>query len=301
MDGMVLASGVSGLLGTALRQVLRERQQPVLQLVRGAARGPGQLTWNPSARPAIPDAGALEGCTAAFHLSGANVAGRRWTAAYRREMAASRVETTRALAEALAGLRSRPRVLVAASAVGIYGDRGGEVLDESSAPGEGFLAELCRAWEAATKPAEDAGIRVVHARFGVVLSRQGGALAKMLPAFCAGLGGRLGNGRQWTSLVSLDDAVGALLFAAENETVRGAMNVTAPEPATNAVFTRALARRLHRPAIFPAPAFALRLAFGQMADEALLTSQRAVPRKLLDAGFRFAHPDVDATLAAALG
>ncbi|HVZ82528.1 MAG TPA: TIGR01777 family oxidoreductase [Terracidiphilus sp.] len=301
MDGMVLTSGVSGLLGTALRQALQERQQPVLQLVRGVARRPGQLTWNPAARPAIPDAGALEGCAAAFHLSGANVAGRRWTAAYRREMTASRVETTRALAEALAGLRSRPRVLVAASAVGIYGDRGGEMLDESSAPGEGFLAELCRAWEEATKPAEDAGIRVVHARFGVVLSRNGGALAKMLPAFCAGLGGRLGNGRQWMSLVSLDDAVRALLFAAENETVRGAMNVTAPEPATNAAFTRALARRLHRPAIFPAPAFALRLAFGQMADEALLTSQRAVPRKLLDAGFRFAHPDVNAALAAALG
>jgi uncharacterized protein (TIGR01777 family) len=214
-------------------------------------------------------------------------------------MAASRVETTRALAETLAGLGRRPEVLVVASAVGIYGSRGDEVLDESSQAGTGFLAELCRAWEAAAEPARRAGVRVVHARFGVVLGR-GGALAKMLPVFKLGLGGPLGSGRQWMSWVSLDDAVAALLFAARTSELTGALNVTAPEPVTNAAFTRALGWVLRRPAVLAAPAAALRLVFGEMAEEALLASQRAVPRRLLDAGFRFGYPEIDGALRAAL-
>ncbi|HZB88748.1 MAG TPA: TIGR01777 family oxidoreductase [Terracidiphilus sp.] len=298
--GAVLMSGASGLVGTAVRHALAARQQPVLQLVRGAAHGSGQMTWNPAARPAVTDAGALEGCAAAIHLSGANVAGRRWTAAYQKEIAASRVGSTGALAEMLAGLRTKPRVLVVASAVGIYGDRGDELLEESSAAGAGFLADLCAEWETATRAAEEAGIRVVHARFGVVLDKSDGALAKMLPVFRAGLGGRLGSGRQWMSWVSMHDAVAAVLFAIDTDSVRGAMNLTAPNPVTNAEFTRVLARRLHRPAVLPAPAFALRLAFGQMADEALLASQRAVPLKLLETGFRFAHPTLESALAAEL-
>lgn len=296
----ILVSGASGLLGTALRRALSERGAVVRQLVRGGARSEGQVVWNPSLRPAIADAAALEGCTAAIHLSGASVAGRRWTRRYREEMTASRVGTTQALADALAGLRVRPRVLVVASAVGIYGSRGDELLDETSAEGSGFLAGLCHAWEAAAEPARQAGIRVVHARFGVVLGR-GGALAKMLPVFRLGLGGPLGDGRQWMSWVSLDDAVRALVFAMEDESLRGAMNVTAPNPVTNAEFTHALGRALHRPAVLSAPAFALRLAFGEMAEETLLASQRAMPSRLVCAGFQFRHELVDEALGEALG
>ena len=245
------------------------------------------------------NAAALEGCAAAIHLSGANVAGQRWTESYRREMTSSRVETTRALAETLAGLNRKPEVLVVASAVGIYGDRGDEMLDENTETGRGFLADLCRTWEAAAEPAMQAEIRVVHARFGVVLGR-GGALGKMLPAFRLGLGGPLGSGRQWVSWISVDDAVAALLFAVKTQALAGAMNVTAPQPVTNAAFARALGRAVHRPAVLTAPAFALRLAFGQMADEALLASQRVVPSRLLGAGFQFRHAMIDAALKAAL-
>lgn len=297
----VLMSGASGMLGDAVRKILIKHGMAVRQLVRGAARSAEQITWNPAARPAMAETAALEGCAAAIHLSGASVAGGRWTTAYRRELAASRVDTTRALATTLAGLHVKPQVLVVASAVGLYGDRGDELLDESSPAGTGFLADLCRDWEAAAQPATEAGIRVVHARFGVVLGRDAGALSKMLPLFRSGLGGNLGNGRQWMSWVSLEDAAAALLFAIATATVAGAINVTAPNPVTNAAFTRALARQLRRPAVLPAPAFALRLAFGQMADEALLASQRALPTKLLGAGFRFAHPTVEEALAAVLG
>jgi len=296
----VLMSGASGMLGRAVRKALTTSGIAVLQLVRGAVRGEGQIAWNPAAQPAVSESAALEGCTAAIHLSGASVAGGRWTAAYRREMTASRVGTTRALAATLAGLREKPQVLVVASAVGIYGDRGDELLDESSPTGTGFLADLCRDWEDAARPAVEAGIRVVHARFGVVLGRDAGALKKMLPLFRAGLGGNLGSGRQWMSWVSLEDAVAALLFASATPSVAGAINVTAPNPVTNAAFTRALARQLHRPAVLPAPEFALRLFFGQMADEALLASQRAMPSRLICAGFQFTHSIVDEALAAIL-
>lgn len=297
---MVVLSGASGMLGTALRHALAARQIPAMQLVRGAPAGKGQLGWNPSAQPAVADPSVLEGVNFAIHLSGASVAGRRWTAAYRGEMTASRVNSTRAVASLLAARRSKPQALLIASAVGIYGDRGNELLNEDSAPGAGFLAELCRQWEAAAQPAIEAGIRVVHLRFGVVLGHGPGALARMLPVFRMGLGGRLGSGCQWMSWISLADAIGAILLALETPSLAGALNLTAPTPVTNAEFTRALARQLGRPTALPVPAFALRLALGRMADEALLASARAVPAKLLAAGFQFAHPTVDGALAAAL-
>jgi hypothetical protein len=240
---------------------------------------------------------ALEGLAGAIHLSGANVAGHRWTPGYRREMWNSRVESTRALCSVLAGLRQPPRVVLAASATGIYGDRGDEVLDESSEPGTGFLADLCREWEAACEPASQARIRVVHLRFGVVLAREGGALGKMLPAFGLGLGGPMGAGGQWMSWIGIADVIAAIRFLLEWD-IAGAVNLSSPHPVTNAEFTKILARRLRRPAFMRAPAFALRLAFGQMADEALLASARVMPGKLMGAGFRFAQPTLDEALAA---
>jgi uncharacterized protein (TIGR01777 family) len=288
------------MLGTALRQALAARDIPALHLVRRAPAAEGQLVWNPAGSPAIADPQPLEECAGAIHFSGVNLAGHRWTADFRRAMTASRVDSTRALATLLAGLRRPPRALLVASAVGIYGDRGNELLDESSAPGTGFLADLCRQWEAAAEPAVEAGIRVVHLRFGVVLGPGSGALAQMLPLFRLGLGGALGSGRQWMSWISLADAIAAILFALETPALAGPVNLTAPHPVTNAEFTRALARQLRRPAFLPAPAFALRLALGQMADEALLASTRAVPGRLMEAGFRFAHPTVSEALAAAL-
>lgn len=246
------------------------------------------------------NAAALEGVAAAVHLSGARLAGHRWTAAYKRELASSRVQSTHALARLLSRLKQPPQTLLAASAVGFYGDRGEELLDESSPAGAGFLAKLCTEWEAAAKPAVEAGIRVVHLRFGIVLGGGEGALAAMLPVFRLGLGGRLGTGRQWMSWISLADAIAAILFAMETPGLVGAVNLTAPNPVRNVDFTLALGRQLKRPAILPVPAIALRLALGQIADEALLASARAFPHQLTSAGFQFTHPMVNEALAAVL-
>jgi uncharacterized protein (TIGR01777 family) len=295
----IVLSGASGMLGGALSRALATRNQETLQLVRRPAARSTEIQWNPAATPLIADAAALEGLAAAIHLSGANVAAHRWTPAYKREIAASRIDSTRALAATLAHLSRPPQVMLVASAIGIYGNRGDELLNESSAPGSGFMAELCEQWEAAAQPARDAGIRVVHLRFGVVLG-PGGALARMTPIFRLGLGGPLGSGRQWMSWISLSDAVAAILFALDTPSLAGPVNFTAPNPVTNMEFTRALARRLHRPAIFPVPAFALRIALGQMADEALLASARVLPARLAEAGFQFQHPTVEDALAAAL-
>jgi uncharacterized protein (TIGR01777 family) len=292
----VVLSGGSGMVGRAVHRALTARGARVLQLVRGEAGSSSQLHWNPEAAMAFRDTEPLEGFAAAIHLSGANVAAHRWTAAYKQEIWRSRVQSTRALAEAVAGLRRRPEVMIVASATGIYGDRGDEILDETAAPGKGFLADVCQEWELAARPASEAGIRVVHTRFGVVVGPGDGALAKMLPLFKLGLGGRLGSGKQWMSWVSLEDVVGAILFALGTRAVAGPVNVTAPNPVTNAEFTRALAKAVHRPAILPAPAFALRLAMGEMADEALLASARAVPAKLSQGGFRFAYPTIEGAL-----
>ncbi|MDE3149756.1 MAG: TIGR01777 family oxidoreductase [Acidobacteriota bacterium] len=295
-----MLSGASGMLGSALRDAFAARRLETLQLVRRAPRAPSEVEWNPAAAAAIPNPEPLEGITAAIHLSGSNLAAHRWTAAYKREMLASRVDSTRVLARLLAGLRRPPRTLLVASATGIYGDRGDEILDESSATGTGFLAQLCQDWEAAARPAVEAGIRVAHLRFGVVLGPGTGALARMVPIFRLGLGGRLGNGRQWMSWIGLADLVAAILFILENPALAGPVNLTAPNPVTNAGFTRALIRALHRPAILPAPAFALRLVLGPMAREALLASARVQPARLIEAGFRFSQPIVEEALAAAL-
>ncbi len=294
----ILISGGSGLIGSAVQREARERGMEVTTLVRRHRQVQGRaIYWNPGTgvHPM-----ALEGFDAIIHLSGATVA-RRWTEKYRREIVKSRVGTTRTLCEALANVRQRPRVLVCASAVGIYGDRGDEVLTENSGPGAGFLAETCQAWEAAVEPARQAGIRVVHTRFGVVLSREGGALAKMLPVFRLGLGGRLGSGQQWMSWIGVRDAVRAMFFLMERDELAGAFNVTASESVTNAEFTKALGKAVHRPAALPVPAGVLRLIFGAMADETLLASQRVLPQRLTDAGFVFEGAEIGTVLHTLLG
>jgi uncharacterized protein (TIGR01777 family) len=299
----ILLSGASGMLGSAIGEALRQRGTDVLRLKRQPTNAADELHWNPVTGEI--DTTRLEGIDAAIHLSGANVAARRWTAAYKREMTESRVATTRVLSEALARLKQPPQVLVTASAVGFYGDRGDEILDEDSLAGHGFFPELCRAWEAAARPAQNAGIRVVHLRLGMVIGPDGGAMARLAPIFRLGLGGPLGDGRQWMSWISEQDAVSAALFALGNPSLEnlgliGPVNAVAPEPATNSAFTRELGRAVHRPAIVPAPAFALRLAFGEMADAALLASTRAVPKRLLEAGFAYSHPTLARAFAAAI-
>ena len=296
----VILSGGSGMVGSALRHELARRKTRILQLVRNKLLADGQMQWDPSRNPAIPDTAPLEGSFAAIHLSGASVAGHRWTAAYQQELISSRVDSTRALAMSLAQLRNPPSALLVASATGFYGNRGDESLTENSTPGEGFLADVCRQWEAAAQPAVDAGIRVVHMRFGIVLGPGPGVLEKMLPIFRLGLGGKLGSGGQWISWISLADAIAAILFALDTPSLAGPVNLTSPQPVTNAEFTLALGRQLRRPAILPVPAFAVRLAFGQMADEALLSSARVIPFRLQSAGFAFAHPTIENALAAAL-
>lgn len=256
---------------------------------------------NPADARPIAQPECVEGLSGAIHLSGASIAAHRWTTAYKREMTASRVGSTRALATALACLRQPPEALLVASAIGIYGNRADEFLDETSATGTGFLADLCHQWELAARPAAEAGIRVVHLRFGVVLGPGPGALAQIVPLFRLGLGGPLGSGQQWMSWISLADAIAATVFALRTPSLSGPVNLTAPQPTTNAEFSRTLGRAMHRPAVLPAPEFALRLALGQMADEALLASARAFPAKLLQAGFRFMHPTVAEALGAALG
>jgi len=294
------------MLGTAMCRALQREGTAVLQLVRREPRQPRagagvtEVRWNPAAPGGGIDLTAIEGLDAVVHLSGANVASHRWTATYKSEITESRVGTTRALTEALIQLKTPPKVLAAASAVGFYGDRGDEILDENSLAGKGFFPELCQTWEAASQPAVQAGIRVVHLRFGMVIAREGGAVAKLTPLFRLGLGGRLGDGKQWVSWVSEADVVAAVLFAIRNDGISGPVNVVAPEPVTNAQFTREMAHAVHRPAVVPVPAFALRVALGDMADEALLASTRVVPPRLLASGFKFQHPRLTDALAAAL-
>jgi uncharacterized protein len=295
----IVLSGASGMIGSALRTALAPHYE-ILRLVRRQPVSADEIEWHPETHPAFVQTSALEGLTAAIHLSGANIAGSRWTPAYKRELQTSRIDSTRALSTALATLRSRPQTLLVTSATGFYGNRGNEVLDESSRLGTGFLADLCRAWEAAADPARVAGIRVAHMRFGLVLNGKEGALAKMLPAFRMGLGEPMGKGRQWMNWIALEDLINAVIFLLERPNLAGPFNVVAPQSVTNADFARALGAALHRPAVLRAPAFALRLAFAEMADETLLASTRVVPKRLLDAGFQFRHPQIDEALSTAL-
>ncbi|MBK8097541.1 MAG: TIGR01777 family protein [Planctomycetes bacterium] len=291
----IAITGASGFVGSALAATLAGEHE-VLRLVRHLP-GSGQARWEP-ATGAIELAG-LAPPTAVVHLAAENIAAGRWTRARREQLRTSRVTATERLTATMAGWHPRPSVLIAASGVGIHGDRGDELLTEDSSVGQGFLAELARDWEQATRPAADAGIRVVNLRLGVVLG-PGGALHKMLLPFRLGLGGRLGHGRQWFSWIALADALAAIRQCLVDQRLRGPVAAVAPHPVTNREFTRALARALHRPALLPVPAFVLRLLIGRMADEALLASQRVLPRRLLDTGFRFAHERIDSGLAAAL-
>jgi uncharacterized protein (TIGR01777 family) len=287
-------TGASGLIGGVMVSALQGAGHAVVRIGRG--RG-SDIQWNPEA--GTIDTAACAGIDAFIHLAGANV-GERWTPAHKRAIRDSRVLSTGLVARTAAALTPQPRVLICASAIGIYGDAGDAICDEDAPAGRDFLAEVGTAWEAAADPARAAGIRTVHLRFGGVLSRKGGALVKMLPVFKLGGGGPLGSGRQWMSWISLDDVVGIVQFALEREQVAGAVNAVGPEPVTNAEFTRALARAVHRPALFPVPAFALKLMFGEMAESTLLVSQRVVPRRLLAAGYAFRHPTLESALHAAV-
>jgi uncharacterized protein (TIGR01777 family) len=293
-----LVTGASGLVGQALCQHLGTAGIEVHTLGRGPARGERAHSWDPtSGQLALTD---LEGMDAVVHLAGESIAEGRWTEAKMARIRDSRVVGTRLLCERLAQLETKPRVLVCASAIGFYGDRGDELLHEGSTPGKGFLVDVCQEWEDACAPAREAGIRVVSVRIGVVLSRKGGALAKMLLPFQLGVGGNIGDGRQYMSWIELGDLVSVIQHAIECESLSGPVNAVAPVAATNAEYTRALGRALGRPTIFPVPAFAARLAFGKMAEDLLLASVRVEPRALLSSGFQFRHGELDDALRAAL-
>ncbi|HEV3469872.1 MAG TPA: TIGR01777 family oxidoreductase [Pyrinomonadaceae bacterium] len=295
----IIVTGATGLIGSALVRSLLADGHAVTRLGRGAAKGsapPGvsDARWDPE-RGVIPAEG-LEGHDAAVHLAGEPVAEGRWTEEKKRRIRESRVKGTRLVSETLAGLAGKPRVLVSASAVGYYGDRGAEVLTEESAPGGDFLSGVCREWEAAARPAAAAGIRVAHPRIGVVLDAEGGALPKMLTPFKLGVGGRLGDGRQYMSWITLADVVRVIRRLLDDEALSGPVNAVAPNPVTNAEFTKALGRVLGRPTLFAVPKFAARLAFGETADALLLASQRVEPARLKATDFRFSDPELEAAL-----
>ena len=294
----VLISGASGLIGSALRDRLVEQGDSTVALVRHSPRS-GELQWTPGQSL---DPQKLFEFDAIVHLAGKNIAG-RWSDKFKQEVRDSRVQGTHTLADAAsASFRQcgNPRAFIAASAVGFYGNRGDEVLTETSAPGQGFLPEVCVAWEAAADPTRDAGLRVAHMRIGVVLAKNGGALPPLLLPFRLGLGGRIGDGRQYWSWVALEDVVGAFAFALHNENVSGPVNVVAPHPARVSDFVHEIGEVLHRPTMLPLPAFAVRMLLGKMGETLLLDSAKALPTKLESAGYKFIHPDLRGALETAL-
>lgn len=293
----IAITGSTGLLGEALVASLKSNGHEVVRVVRSAP-GMGEVGWDPSAGKI--DADGLAGIDAAVHLAGENIASGRWNAARKKRILDSRVNGTRLFCETLADLRPKPKTLVSASAIGYYGDRADQALTESDAPGKGFLANVCRQWEAATMPAADRGIRVVMPRIGMVLSPMGGALAKMLPPFKMGLGGKLGSGRQYMSWISLEDVVRVIEFALENENLDGPVNAVAPKAVTNTAFTKALGKAIHRPTIFPVPALVATAIFGEMGREILLGSTRVKPDRLAHEGFEFRHSTLEAAFDAML-
>jgi uncharacterized protein (TIGR01777 family) len=294
----ILVSGAGGLVGSQLLPFLRTGGHEVIRLVRREA-GPGERRWDPSS--ASLDPALFADVDAVIHLGGVGIADKRWSAARKEAIRESRTGSTRRLAEAIAQASPRPRTLLVASAVGIHGSRGDEVLDEQSTPGADFLAGVCQAWEAAADPARAAGVRTAHLRFGVILDPRGGALGRMLPPFRMGAGGRLGSGTQWMAWVALDDVLGAILHVLGTPSLAGPVVVAAPEPVRQRDFARALGRVLGRPAFLPMPAFVARMAFGEVADALLLASQRPHPSALLRSGFRFHHPTLDGALRHMLG
>ena len=292
MISRILVSGASGPIGTALLPPLKTRGYEITRLVRGATAGEDQILWDPG-KPIAPEA--VSGFDAVIHLAGESIVG-SWTDDKKMKIRNSRVAGTTALAQALAQAKNKPQVFVCSSAIGYYGDRGNEVLTEESAPGSGFLPEVCREWEAATVPAANAGIRTVQMRTGIVLSPTGGALGKMLTPFKMGVGGKIGSGRQWMSWIDVQDMVGAIHHILKSDLLQGPVNMVAPRPVTNVEFTQTLASVLSRPAIFPMPAFVVKLAFGEMGETVLLGSQRVEPTQLVGSGYPFRFSDLRASL-----
>jgi uncharacterized protein (TIGR01777 family) len=293
---MIAITGASGLIGNALVPHLTQAGHRVLRLVRRTP-GPGEIEWDPAAGRLDP--AALTGVDVVIHLAGETIS-TRWTPDKKRRILESRRQGTTLIARTIAALNPLPLTLISASAVGIYGDRGSELLTEQSAPGTGFAPEVAQLWEASTDPAREAGIRVLNLRFGLVLSADGGVLGKMLPPFKLGLGGTLGHGDQWMSWVSLSDLLGAVNHVMATPDLAGPVNVTAPNPVTNREFTRTLGQVLHRPTPFPVPPFALRMVFGEMADELLLGGTRVIPEKLVQSGYRFQYAELEPALRSVL-
>ncbi|WP_419994291.1 TIGR01777 family oxidoreductase [Streptomyces boninensis] len=293
----IAVTGSTGLVGTALVSSLLADGHEVVKLVRREPAAEGEVRWDPK-RQYVDTAG-LAGCDAVVHMAGAGVGDHRWTDAYKREIRDSRVLGTAAIAEAIASLDVPPKVFVSGSAVGYYGDTGDKRVDESTPPGEGFLADVCQEWEAAAEPAAEAGVRTLLARTGLVVSRHGGAWGRLFPIFKAGLGGRLGKGVQYWSFIALHDHIAALRHLIDTDWLTGPVNLTAPEPVTNREATKAMGRVLHRPTLFTVPTPALRLALGDFSED-VLGSQRVIPRRLLDSGFSFAFPEIDDAIKAAL-
>lgn len=295
----ILVSGSHGLVGSALIKSLLSNGHSVSRLVREVpAKGSPDIAWDPE--QGTIDRDKLSGFDAVVHLAGESIASGRWTPEKKQRIRESRIKGTLLLSNALAECHQPPAVLVSASAIGFYGDRGDELLTELSSPGNDFLAEVCVEWERSTSPAEEKGIRVVKTRLGIILDKKGGALAKMLPPFRMGIGGKVGTGKQWMSWIALDDVITGLQFVIEKESVTGAVNFVSPNPVTNAKFTSSLGRTLGRPTFLPVPVFGARLAFGEMADALLLSSQRVEPSKLKEADFRFQHTTLPEALAAVL-
>lgn len=293
----IAVTGASGLIGSSLVPVLRDRGHEVVRLVRRAAKTPDEVRWDPSTNYVDPSG--FTDIDGVVHLAGAGVGDRRWTAAYKAEILSSRVLGTRTIATAMASLDPRPRVFVCGSAIGYYGDTGDRAVTEESPQGHGFLADVVGSWEAAAAPAEDAGIRVAYARTGLVVSDKGGAWKRLLPIFKLGLGGRIGSGQQFWSYISLRDEVSALIALVEDEAYSGAVNLTSPTPVTNAEVTAAMGRLLHRPAVLPVPGFALKIALGEFSSD-ILGSQRVLPTVLEAHGFRWNDPTIEAAIKTTL-
>jgi len=292
----ILVTGSTGLVGSPLVEQLLAEGHEVIRLVRSPSSATGTIVlWDPKSRDLIRNE-QLENLDVVIHLAGENIASRRWTPEQKARIRNSRVQGTGLLASSLAEQQHKPAVFLSASAIGYYGDQGDRILDEGSGVGDGFLPTVCRDWEAATEPAREAGIRIVLLRFGLILSPKGGALSKMLTPFQIGLGGVVGNGKQFMSWIDLSDVIAAIRHVIDTESMHGPVNIVAPNPVTNRDFTKTLGRILSRPTVLPMPAFAARLALGQMADELLLASARVLPKKLLDSPFRFEHPTLDDAL-----
>jgi len=294
----VLVTGSHGMIGTALIPRLRARGDRVLRLVRGEPEGSDDVRWDPPA--GTIDAAALEGVDAVVHLAGVGIGDKKWTEARKKEVLESRTIPTTLLARTLATLDAKPRVLVSASAIGYYGDRGDDILTEAAAAGDDFGARVCREWEEATAPAEEARIRVVRTRTGLVLTARGGFLKRLLLPFKLGIGGRLGSGRQWMSWITLEDDLDAILHVIDTDSLTGPVNLTAPNPVTNAEFTQLLGHAVHRPTVIPTPMPALKVVYGGELVDTLLGSERVVPEKLQRSGFTFSHPELDGALHAVL-